>query len=502
MKLLIRVLRHLSIRGLVLLSVGVTLLPLLAGLVSAIFSIERLATLSEQAVHQVAREAKASQVLQDRLGELERKGLGYLTARDAAAFKEYRLVHDEFSEQLRGMVNSVLFDDGRLGLALEGLAREEKNVFDFVISCRPPRPDKPAKAPPPPGPASCGGASFWADSFRPVEAKARGLAYQYAAHVGQEADNLEALSWEVKRRLLIDVAMLLPISCLLLVVFIYLLHSPIQQIDHVIRALGAGNFTQPVRVVGPGDVEFLGERLEWLRSRLNDLELAKQRFVRNVSHEIKTPLANIHEGTDLLLDEVVGELNREQKEIASIMASNADKLDRLIAELINYSQVSARREYQKAAPVDMRRLLLNVLEDHQLQLRGKAVTVAGDLEPLELMGNGEQLRTIADNLLSNAVKYSPPGGEIRLSLRKVGGHMALEIEDDGPGIDPDERGRVFEPFFQGRAARQLGVKGTGFGLAIVAECVANHHGKVEVLESHDEGAGARIRVQLPVQSFA
>jgi two-component system sensor histidine kinase GlrK len=117
------------------------------------------------------------------------------------------------------------------------------------------------------------------------------------------------------------------------------------------------------------------------------------------------------------------------------------------------------------------------------------------------MGNAEQLRTIVDNLLSNAVKYSPTGGEIRLSLRKDGGHMELEIEDDGPGVDPDERGRVFEPFFQGRAARALGVKGTGFGLAIVAECVANHHGKVEVLESHDDDAGARIRVQIPVQSF-
>ena len=79
--------------------------------------------------------------------------------------------------------------------------------------------------------------------------------------------------------------------------------------------------------------------------------------------------------------------------------------------------------------------------------------------------------------------------------------MELEVEDEGPGIDPDERGRVFEPFFQGRAARALGVKGTGFGLAIVAECVANHHGKVEVLQSREDDAGARVRVQIPMQSF-
>jgi two-component system sensor histidine kinase GlrK len=501
MKLLMRVLRHLSIRGLVLLSVGVTLLPLLAGLASAIFAVDRLASLSEQAVHQVAREAKAGQSMQDRLDELERKGRKYLGARDAAAFKEYRQAHDQFADRLPEMLNSALIDDSRLGFALGGLAREEKNVFDSIISRLPPLPDKSAKADAPPGPDPCGDASAAADCFRPLALRARGLSYQYAAHVEQEARRLEALSDEVKHRLVIVIALLLPIACVLLAVFIYLLHNPIQQIDHIIRALGAGNFTKPVRVVGPGDMEFLGERLEWLRSRLNDLEMAKQRFVRNVSHEVKTPLATIHEGTDLLLDEVVGELNQEQKEIARILVSNADRLDRLVAELINYSQVSARREYQKATPVDMRHLLLTVLDDYQLQVRGKSITVAKSLDALELMGNREQLRTIVDNLLSNAVKYSPPGGEVRLSLRKDGGHMELEIEDDGPGIDPDERARVFEPFFQGRAARELGVKGTGFGLAIVAECVANHHGKVEVLESHDEGAGARIRVQIPVQSF-
>ena len=501
MQQLMRVLRHLSIRGLVMLSVGAILLPLSAGLASAIFAVERMAVLQEQAVRHVAKEAKANQALQDRLRELGREGRHYLATQDAAAFREYRLAHDQFADQLRGMVNSVLFNDSRLGLALDALAREEKNVFDLLISRRLAGQGPPRKADPPPGPPLCGDAPAQADCFQAVNAKARGLSYQYAAHIEQEARNLAGLSAEVKRYLVIGLAMLLPISCLLLLVFVYLLHSPIQQIDHAIRALGAGNFTQPVRVVGPGEVEFLGERLEWLRSRLNDLELAKQRFVRNVSHEIKTPLASLHEGTDLLLDEVVGELNREQKEIALILASNADRLDRLTAELINYSQVSARREYQKASLVDVRGLLLDLLEEYQLQLRGKSVTVEASLEPLELMGNAEQLRTIADNLLSNALKYSPPGGEIRLSLRKDGGHMELEIEDDGPGVDPDERGRVFEPFFQGRAARELGVKGTGFGLAIVAECVASHHGKVEVLESRDEGAGARVRVQIPAQSF-
>lgn len=501
MNKLMRMFRHFSVRGLVLLSVGVTLLPFLVGLVSAVLAVDRLADLSRQAVFHVAQEAKAGSELLERLSDLERKGRDYLGTRDGNAFRDFRLAHDRFGVQLRASVDAASVAEGRLSYDLDSLVNDEKSVFDGIVSRYPPLPELSSRLKSRIVSESAEDIQSMIDRFLPVRAKVRDLSQAYASHVDQEDQNFEALSAGVKHRLIVDIAMLLPISCALLAIFIYLLHNPIRQIDHVIRTLGAGNFTQPVRVVGPGDVEFLGERLEWLRTRLNDLELAKQRFVRNVSHEIKTPLASIHEGTELLLDEVVGELNREQKDIARILINNADKLDRMIAELINYSQVSARREYQKFSAINVRGLVLDVLEDHQLQLRGKSISVVESLEPLVLMGNPEQVRTIVDNLLSNAIKYSPSAGEIRLSLRKDGGHLELEVEDEGPGIDPDERGRVFEPFFQGRSARALGVKGTGFGLAIVAECVANHHGKVEVLQSRDDDAGARIRVQIPMQSF-
>jgi two-component system sensor histidine kinase GlrK len=182
------------------------------------------------------------------------------------------------------------------------------------------------------------------------------------------------------------------------------------------------------------------------------------------------------------------------------MVSNTQKLDALIAELINYSQVNAQIGERRLESVNMRDLVLSLIEDYQIRLRAKSLVVQDSIGPVEMLGNPEQLRTIVDNLLSNAVKYSPVGGEVRIVLRKVGGHMELEIEDNGPGIDRDERLHVFEPFFQGRAARAAGVKGTGFGLAIVSECVASHHGKVEVMEPRRGKAGARISVKIPLKS--
>ena len=503
MKFMSRILRHLSMKTLALLSLGFTLLPMLAGLVSAFFAIEQLSLQSQHAVHHAAAEAKSSQELLDQLNDLERRGKYYLNKRDAASFSDFKLIHDQLTEYLQNQINSAKTSDSPLTIGLEALFIEEKTAFETIVARYPAKPTQAiANNTPPSSGASRPPQATPPDSdlFQSVKAKARDLSFGYAAHIEDESKTLAKLSYSAKQDLVIHIVTLVSISCIVLLVFIYLLHNPIRQIDFFIRTLGAGNFTQPIRVVGTADVEFLGERLEWLRTHLNDLEMAKQRFVRNVSHEIKTPLATIREGADLLSDEVVGELNLEQKDIAEILLSNADKMDRMIAELINYSQVSARRTYQKLVLVDIRQMVLTLLDDYRLQLRNKSINVVNFVEPMEIMGDKEQLRTIFDNLLSNAVKYSPEGGEIRLSLRREGGHMVLEIEDEGPGIDPDERQKVFEPFFQGRSSRTLGVKGTGFGLAIVAECVASHHGKVEVLESHEDHAGARIRVLIPIQS--
>ena len=433
MKLLTRLLQHLSISRLALLSVALTSLPMLAGMVSAYFAFERLSIESQYTVQIVAAETKTGSELIDRLNGLELKARKFSSLRTDGSFRDFELAYGQFRSWL-----SSFADD----------AKAQKVYFD------------------------------------------------------EKSRNLANLSRETKRNLIANIILLLCFSWMVLVVLVYYLHNPIRQIDYFIRALGAGNFTQPIRVVGTRDVRFLGERLEWLRTHLNELEMAKQRFVRNVSHEIKTPLATIHEGADLLLDEVVGKLNQEQQDIARILVKNADRMDKMIVELINYSQVSAHRARHKFALVNMEQLLGELLNDYRLQLRNRSITVAESIEPVEIIGDKDQLRTIVDNLLSNATKYSPEEGEIRLSLTSEDGHMVLEIEDDGPGIDPDEYEKVFEPFYQGRSSHALGIKGTGLGLAIVAECVASHYGKIEVLESHEDRAGARLRIIIPMQSLS
>ena len=494
------ILRHLSINRMVVLSVVFTFLPMLAGLVSAFFAVGQLSALSQHAVHHVAEEAKDGQVLLDHLSDLERRGKRYLAVRDANAYSDFNLSHERFTAHVRQLAAQANTDNAPLMERLEFIAKAEQAAFAAVGSEYPVLQAKPTRSAHAQPERVAPSVALPPDFFQAVRASARDLSLGYAAHIEEEAKTLANLTQDIKRKLIIYIALLFSVSGMVMLGSVFLLHNPIRQLDFYIRALGAGNFTQPIKVVGTGDVVFLGERLEWLRNHLIDLEKAKQRFVRNVSHEIKTPLATIHEGAELLVDEVVGELNQEQKDIAVIMVNNADRMDKMIAEFINYSQVGARGAYPRFSPVDMREVVQGLLADYRLQFEGRSLTLDVALAPVRLLGDKDQLRSMVDNLLSNAVKYSPVNGEIRLTLAPVGGHMVLEIEDDGPGIDPDERDKVFEPFFQGRSSRQLHIKGTGFGLAIVAECVALHHGTVEALASRDDRAGARIRVRLPMQS--
>ena len=126
----------------------------------------------------------------------------------------------------------------------------------------------------------------------------------------------------------------------------------------------------------------------------------------------------------------------------------------------------------------------------------KSITVKRECEKIAFQGDPEKLRVVIDNLLSNAIKYSPIGGTIVLRLGKHKEHAVIEVIDGGPGIAPEDRDRIFDPFYRGKHAAASAVKGTGLGLAIVRDYVELHQGTVKAMAA----VGAHIRVTLPKQS--
>jgi two-component system sensor histidine kinase GlrK len=135
--------------------------------------------------------------------------------------------------------------------------------------------------------------------------------------------------------------------------------------------------------------------------------------------------------------------------------------------------------------------------DHRAAVMKKELDLQLFLEPVQIHGDVERVRTVLDNLLSNAVKFAPQEGAVRLTIRQEGQFVILEVADSGPGIATEEREMIYQPFYQGRTPFVGPVKGTGLGLSIVREYVRDQGGRIEQMSS--PLGGACFRVVLPLE---
>ena len=317
--------------------------------------------------------------------------------------------------------------------------------------------------------------------------------------IDRETASLEVATEHAQQNLVWQTLLLVPMTLAVVGVFTYLFGRPIRAIDRAISELGRGTFSRPIAIRGPADLERLAAQLEWLRGRLLDLAQEKNRFLRHMSHELKTPLANIREGTELLMDGAVGELQSSQREVTAILRENGMKLQRLIENLLSFSAWQAKSVGLEVSEFKLRPLIKSVLENQQLTLVAQRVRLDVQVEDLTPLADRSKVRLILDNLLSNAVKFTPRGGTISLHARAEREQLILDVMDSGPGIPAEERNRIFEAFYQGKTPQGGHVKGTGIGLSVVTEFVNAHGGSIELFEAR--AGGAHFRVRLPLRAL-
>jgi two-component system sensor histidine kinase GlrK len=145
--------------------------------------------------------------------------------------------------------------------------------------------------------------------------------------------------------------------------------------------------------------------------------------------------------------------------------------------------------------VDVNEIIESVLQTHKPAVRAKSVNVDARLSDCELVGDREKIRTVVDNLLSNAIKFSPENGTLTIKTLQTAATAVIDVADQGPGIPPAERDKIFEAFYQGGTQPEGYVKGSGLGLAIAREYVLAHSGRLDIIDKSD--GGARFRVMLP-----
>lgn len=334
------------------------------------------------------------------------------------------------------------------------------------------------------------------DAIAPMWEAAFELSGATSEQIETGLSRMQASTAETQRYLVWLSAGLILLTALLVTVFTLLLMRPIRQIDNAISQLGKGTFSKSITVRGPTDLVDLGRQLEWLRVRLLELAQERNRFLRHMSHELKTPLANIREGTELLMDGAVGELDGSQREVTAILRDNGIKLQQLIENLLSFSAWQARHSGLEINEFRLRALVKSVLETHQLTLLAQRVHLDLKVQDIELRADRAKLKLILDNLLSNALKYSPRGGTIYIHAKADDDLLELDVGDTGPGISTDERGAIFEAFYSGHAPTAGHLKGTGIGLSVVNEFVQAHGGSIEIVDGVFPGAHFRVRLPL------
>ena len=472
-----------SLNGLILVGFGLVALPLLLAVVWALVNLDRVAEQSEQLVSTGVEAAENNRRVNERLNSLERVARQYQILKNPDSLQLMTQDLQTFETLLLNMaplVEEVGATDlaATLGVEAHDIVRELSNLSadDATLITAIAR-------------------------FAPLQQNVDQLTSALTAYVDTKLSILQETARNAQRVSAWQVAALVPGTLILILIFTLLVARPIRQIDRAIGQLGESGFSRPIEIKGPTDLQRLGRQLDWLRLRLLELAQEKNKFLRHMSHELKTPLANIREGTELLLDGSVGELEGPQREVTDILRMNGLKLQQLIENLLSFSAWQTKSEILTLSDFELRKQVISIARAQRLALKSANIQLKLEVDDIIVNADQDKIRTVLDNLLSNAVKFTPRGGLITIRAHRLPNSLVLEFGDTGPGIPDDESPRIFEAFFQGTSEQGGPVGGTGIGLSVVLECIQAHDGSVELVDS-DEFSGAHFRIHIPQQQDA
>ncbi|MDB5870518.1 MAG: integral rane sensor signal transduction histidine kinase [Polaromonas sp.] len=333
-----------------------------------------------------------------------------------------------------------------------------------------------------------------AQEFRELEGINTAIAMQVQQTIQQRNQSLQDKLETSRQHLAQQITWAIVLAIIMALAFGVWFTRPLKRLEDAIVGLGENRLDQVIAIRGPADLALVGERLNWLRLRLSELDADKSRFLRHISHELKTPLASLREGVSLLEDGVAGPLSHDQREIAQILKHNTGLLQSQIEDLLRFNTAAFEARQLRRQNIDLLRLIEDQVEAQRLQWRARELTVSVTGEPLRMELDPEKVGTALANLLSNAIRYSPLKGKIELSLSQRPGLVHIDIRDQGIGVAPADRERIFEPFYRGERQPVDAARGSGIGLSIVHEYIAAHGGRIALLPQE---AGTHFRIEFP-----
>ena len=280
--------------------------------------------------------------------------------------------------------------------------------------------------------------------------------------------------------------------------------DPIQRTETRLSQIAAGDFSGRLDVQNRDELGSLATNVnrmnDELRRLYGELETAskhKSEFLANMSHELRTPLNAIIGFSQVLRQQLFGEVNEKQAEYLDDILSSGNHLLSLINDVLDLSKVEAGQVELEIDDFSLREALERGLVMVRERASKNSLRLSLELAPdVDIVrGDERRLQQVVFNLLSNAVKFTPAGGSVAVATARLDGEVKVSVTDTGPGIAPDDRERIFEEFQQ----TDVGVgqrEGTGLGLALSKSLVELHGGRIWV--ESEAGRGSRFVFTMPL----
>ncbi|CNK90513.1 sensor histidine kinase [Yersinia mollaretii] len=461
-----------SLRQLVLMAFLLVLLPLLVLAYQAYQSLDHLSTQAADINRTTLADARRSEAMTSIALEMERSYRQYCVLDDATLAKLYQHQRKQYAQMLA--THAPILPDARYYQTLSGLLDQLSD-----IQCKNSGPEQ--------------NASTLLEQFSRSNAEMVQATRDVIFSRGQQlqkdiAERGQFFGWQS--------LLLFLVSVLLVVLFTRMIIGPVKGIERMINRLGEGRpLGNTALFKGPRELRSLAQRIIWLSERLAWLESQRHEFLRHISHELKTPLASMREGTELLADEVAGPLTQDQKEVVAILDNSSRHLQLLIEQLLDYNRKLADGPGE-LENVELAEMVEDVISAHSLPARAKMIRTVQDLQVDICWADPTLLMRVLDNLYSNAVHYGEESGTIWIRSRQVDNRVQIDIANSGAPIPNSEETMIFEPFFQGSHQRKGAVKGSGLGLSIAQDCIRRMQGDLQLVSV--DYAAVCFRVELPL----
>lgn len=486
----LNLLKSLSIKKLTLLGFTLVALPLVLALLYSANQVNQLSKQGARSIFTVAELINTSQKISSTLKKMERYASQYLVLQDTELMASYII-----EQQLLLTTNDKLYqhDDDEIKQLTEQFSQAIRLIPQSITISTPASSSMDSQV----EQVSLEGLQ---KQFKHLIAVNEQIDMRISELINQQAEEIKNATAQVSHTLLQSL-FIIPVSLLIAGIFIMLITQPLKQLIVKIQQLQQGNFQhdsdfQDKPAAGFIEIKEINDALNSMRSRLHILELQKSSFIRHISHELKTPLAAIREGTELLYDNSVGTLNSDQQEVTKIIRTSTTRLQRLIEELLDFNIVLDSTSLQDKVTINLSALIEQVLNDRTLDIKRKQLTIEKHYANITIESNAKQLNVIIDNLLSNAIKYSPEQGGITISAALNNHQLVFSVADQGAGIKTEQQEKVFDAFYQGTPPSDSAIKSSGLGLTIVKELLLRLNGNITLSSQTKSPSGTKMEIIL------